>query len=147
MSQRTALNESKDGERQALNESKDSEKNGRVFLNLYLTQNSTAPNYQTNTTKIEDSLQNRAKSFVIEALKMALAGSPSEATDERCKVLLRFNCYVYSMFGQINRSHRQLRLINPMVEMLMVKLHRNQHAAVLKQTKEYFRGAALHKVS
>ncbi|GJZ32776.1 zinc finger, CCHC-type containing protein [Tanacetum coccineum] len=51
-----------------------------------------------------------------------------------------------SMFGQINRSHRQLRLINPMVEVLMVKLHRNQHAAVLKQTKKYFRGAALRKV-
>nr|GEX28977.1 small GTPase superfamily [Tanacetum cinerariifolium] len=32
-----------------------------------------------------------------------------------------------------------------MVEVLMVKLHRNQHVAVLKQTKKCFRGAALHK--
>nr|GEX78863.1 hypothetical protein [Tanacetum cinerariifolium] len=82
-----ALNESKDDERHALNESKDCEKNGRVFLNLYLTQNSTAPNYRTNTTKIKDSLQNRAKLLYnsIEAFKMALVGSPPKATDERCK--------------------------------------------------------------
>ncbi|GJZ09659.1 Myc-type, basic helix-loop-helix domain-containing protein [Tanacetum coccineum] len=35
-----------------------------------------------------------------------------------------------SMLGQIDLSQRQLRLINPMLEMLMVKLHRNQRLVV-----------------